>query len=344
MTQNEIMKLLEWYQLHKRDLPWRHTNDPYNIWISEIMLQQTRVSAVIFYYERFMSALPTIFSLAHASEDLLFKLWEGLGYYSRAKNLSLCAKEVLNRGLDTLPSIESEIRSLPGIGPYTAGAILSISYSKCVPAIDGNVLRVLSRIFKDDRDLLKKSVRDSYDYLLRSLMKEEYARDFTEAFIELGALVCLPNGTPKCDECPFSSICLSYQDGTMLNYPVKKKKTKRKVVNKTVFVLQFKSKFGIRKRDDHGLLAGLYEFFNVDNDFTIDEVEEYLFKQNICYTSLFFLGDFRHIFSHVEWQMKAYLIQVYKKVLGLSYFSRQEILSDYSLPTAFQKIFRSLKE
>ena len=242
MNEKDINALLKWYAKEKRDLPWRHTTDSYKIWISEVMLQQTRVEAVKEYYKRFLNVIPNIEALADIEEDTLLKLWEGLGYYSRARNLKKCAIEVKKRGLKSLPDNEAEIMSLPGIGPYTAGAILSIAYQKCVPAIDGNVMRILSRLFEDNRDMLNPKVRKEYTQLLQKFMKPEEARDFTESFIELGALVCIPNGKPKCSECPLHDICKSCKKNTMLEYPVKKEKIKRKIAEKTVYILECDSK------------------------------------------------------------------------------------------------------
>lgn len=342
MKQKYIDSLLEWYSKNKRDLPWRHTSDSYKIWISEVMLQQTRVEAVKEYYERFLSYLPTIRALANVSEDELLKLWEGLGYYSRARNLKKCAEKVVSLGYTSLPSDESLIKSLPGIGPYTASAILSIAYKQCTPAIDGNVLRILSRIYEDDRDMLKKSVQEEYRRLLASFMKEEYARDFTEGFIELGALVCIPHGMPKCLECPFSKICSSYQHDTMLQFPVKQNKKERKIEEKTVFVFQYQNRYLIQKRSNTGLLASLYEFPNVESKFTLEEVFSYLQEQKYSFLDVVSIGEFRHIFSHVEWHMRAYVVGLKKKIKG-TFVSKEDIEMIYSLPTAFYKIFQKIK-
>ncbi len=342
MKENDIVKLLNWYSINKRNLPWRHTDDSYKIWISEVMLQQTRVEAVKEYYHRFLVQLPDIESLAAVSEDNLLKLWEGLGYYSRARNLKKCAEKVLSLGYKKLPNTEEEIKNLPGIGPYTAGAILSIAYHQCVPAIDGNVMRILSRVFEDSRDMLKKSVQEEYRSLLKSFMKEKYARDFTESFIELGALICLPNGTPKCLECPFRSICKSYKHHTMLNYPVKRNKKERKVEEKTVFVFQYKNTFFIQKRNNTGLLASLYEFPNEAFKMSLEEVNNYLLQHNYFFSSVFYLGEFRHSFSHVEWHMNAYVILLNQKFNGL-FLEKEDIETKYSLPTAFFKVYQKIK-
>ncbi len=342
MNEVEIEKLLNWYQENKRDLPWRHTNDPYKIWISEIMLQQTRVEVVKEYYRRFLSKLPRIEDLAKVKEDTLLKLWEGLGYYSRAKNLKKCASKVLELGMETLPEEEESLLNLPGIGPYTAGAILSIAYQKCYPAIDGNVLRVLSRIYEDDRDLLMPSVRKEYTSLLKDFMKEESARDFTESFIELGALVCIPNGIPHCELCPLKEICESFKHQTMLEYPKKKSKKERKKIKKTVFVFQFDGEYAIQKRKE-GVLKGLYEFPNEDAEMTPKECYEKLNQKGYKIKSVESLGCFKHVFSHLEWYMTAYLIILSEKQKKLKFYSKQKIELEYSLPSAFQQIFQKIK-
>ncbi len=341
MKEVDIKKLLDWYQKNKRDLPWRKTSDPYKIWISEVMLQQTRVETVVDYYTRFLKFLPTIHDLAHVKEDQLLKLWEGLGYYSRARNLKKCAQKVMDLGLSSLPSDESLLKTLPGIGPYTAGAILSISYQKCFPAIDGNVLRVLSRVYEDDRDLLKKSVRESYENLLKKFMTKENARSFTEGFIELGALVCIPNGVPLCENCPLRSCCKSKKHDTMLEYPKKKKKKSRKIVSKTVYILKYQDTYAIRKRKE-GVLVGMYELPNVDETFTKEQLGQFLTQKNDSYSSIRFIGNFKHIFSHLEWHMKAYLVNLNEKPKNYKFYSKETIAQKYSLPTAFSQIFQKI--
>ncbi len=341
MDQKDIKKLLDWYQINKRDLVWRKTNDPYKIWISEVMLQQTRVEVVKDYYVRFIQVFPTIYDLANAKEEELLKLWEGLGYYSRAKNLKKCAEIIIQNGYDTFPSQINFIEKLPGIGPYTAGAILSIAYQECYPALDGNVLRILSRIFEDHRNMNKESVKIEYRKLLAPLMKKKYARDFTEGFIELGALICLPNGLPNCLSCPFQNKCKSYKHHSMLNYPIKKKKNQRKIIEKTVYVLKYKDKYFISKRQN-GVLSGLYEFPNIDKVMGEKELKEYLKEKNYSVSSIQNLGKFKHIFSHLEWHMTAYLIELKKIENPRKFYTKQKIEQKYSLPTAFYKIFQKL--
>lgn len=211
ITEHDIIRLVSWYQEHRRDLPWRRTNDPYFIWISEIMLQQTRVDAVILYYERFIKVLPTLQSLAEVSLEELYKLWEGLGYYRRARNLKQCAMYLVEHNKHTLPSSYEELIKLPGIGSYTAGAIASIAFGKKEAAVDGNVLRVFSRVFLEERDISSVSLRKEYEQIISSMMNFGPPRDITEGLIELGATVCLPNGTPLCESCPWKLICRAHQ-------------------------------------------------------------------------------------------------------------------------------------
>ncbi|MBR1679698.1 MAG: A/G-specific adenine glycosylase [Bacilli bacterium] len=340
MNKESIFDLITWYQKNKRDLPWRHTKDPYKIWISEVMLQQTRVETVIDYYNHFIEELPNITELSLIKEERLLKLWEGLGYYSRARNLQKCAKILVSQGKENLPNQRKELLSLPGIGKYTAGAILSIAYMQEEPAIDGNVIRVLSRIYKEKRDFLNKNVKEEYTNLLKALMKDFPSDDFTQSFIELGALICLPNGTPKCTECPLQSVCQAHQTKEEANYPIKKKKNPRKVVLKTVFVYTYEGTYQIQKRKEE-LLHGLYEFPSIDKE--INNMEEYLQQHSIKYQRIQYLGEYKHIFSHIEWHMKAYQIDLIEKN-SKKYATKEELIKKYSIPTAFQRILKSIKE
>lgn len=340
MNDESVFNLISWYQKNKRDLPWRHTKDAYKIWISEVMLQQTRVDTVIDYYNRFIREIKDMKTLANISEEKLLKLWEGLGYYSRARNLQKCAIELVSKNKNNLPKSKEELLSLPGIGPYTAGAILSIAYLQKEPAIDGNVLRVLSRVYKDKRDMLNKNVRKEYEEILKKLMSNYLARDFTESLIELGALICLPNTTPKCLSCPLNQTCLAFLDNEVLNYPVKHPKAKRKIIEKTVFVYTYKNTYQIQKRKEK-LLHGLYEFPSIDE--FIKDVETYLKKKNIDYQDIKYLGEYKHVFSHLEWHVRAYQIQLTKKNEEL-YVTKQDLVKKYSIPTSFQGILKNIKE
>lgn len=341
MKSQDVERLVLWYQKNKRDLPWRHTKDAYKIWISEIMLQQTRVEAVKRYYEVFLNALPTVFDLASVSDDELLKLWEGLGYYSRARNLKKCASELVKNYQGVLPRDEKELLSLPGIGEYTAGAILSIAYLKPVPAIDGNVMRVLSRVYEDERDMLNPRVRKEYDNVLRKFIKQYPPDDFTQSFIELGAMVCVPNGAPLCEECPLNGCCKAHLHQKELLYPVKKAKKPRKIIQKTVLVFEYCGRYAVLKKEE-GLLSGTYEFPNVDEKMCQEDVKKYLNQQGCSFSKIVFLGEFKHIFSHVEWYMNAYVISINEPFLNYLYVSLGEIKDHYSIPSAFQKILEKI--
>lgn len=342
--ENIVKPLLDWYQISKRDLPWRHTTNSYNIWISEIMLQQTRVEAVKDYYQRFLKELPTIEELAKVEEDKLLKLWEGLGYYSRARNLKKCAQMVIESGKVELPRNYEELKKLPGIGPYAAGSIGSIAYGLKTPAIDGNVLRVMSRILEDDRDILNNKVRQEYFEKLSKIMPEN-SRDFTESLMELGALVCLPNGEPKCNICPLAFCCQGYQHQTMLNFPVKKKLNKRTIEKRTILILEYQNTIAIQKRPSTGLLASLYEFFSLENQYEEEALKNKLAELGIEWSEIKELGIAKHIFSHKEWHMIGYYIKCNQKPsLKLTWVTKEELQNDYSLPSAFSYYAKTFKK
>lgn len=338
-----VKPLLTWFQKEKRNLPWRHTNNSYMIWISEIMLQQTRVEAVKIYYERFLSELPTLEDLAKVEEDKLLKLWEGLGYYTRARNLKKCAEYLIQNNQTELPKDYEQLKKLPGIGPYTAASIGSIAYNLKTPAIDGNVLRVMTRIYEDDRDIMKPQLRQEYFEKLQKIMPNN-TRDFTESLMELGALVCLPNGLPECEKCPLSFLCQSYQHQTMLNYPKKLKKIKRKIEEKTIIILEYKNKIAIRKRNNEGLLASLYEFYNMNGSFNDQEIRKYMQEEGIKIQEIKSLGNSKHVFSHIEWHMIGYYIKCLRKPKQeLIWVTKEELEKIYSIPTAFAFYAKQIK-
>lgn len=339
----EITKpLVNWFQKEKRDLPWRHTSDSYKIWISEIMLQQTRVEAVKGYYERFLQALPTLEDLAKVKEDELLKLWEGLGYYSRAKNLKKCAELLIQNNLKELPHDYIELMKLPGIGPYAAGSIGSIAYQLKTPAIDGNVLRVMTRLHEDDRDILNSKVRKDYFEKLQKIMPDN-TRDFTESLMELGALICLPNGVPLCEKCPISFYCQSYKNQTIHKYPVKKKEVKRKIEEKTILILEYNGLYAIQKRPSKGLLASMYEFLNISSNLQESEVKKWLEDKKITDYQIEDFGSAKHIFSHIEWHMKGYRIKcLSKNNLDLIWASKEELEKKYSIPNAYIKYLNKI--
>ena len=260
---NQIVEpIVKWYQKQEKMLPWKQDKEPYHIWVSEIMLQQTRIEAVKKYYTRFMKELPTIHDLANVPEEKLLKLWEGLGYYSRAKNLKKAAIQIEQEYNGKLPTSYAELLKLSGIGEYTAGAIASISYKEKVPAVDGNVLRVVSRVLASKEDVLSPETKRKITKKLLEIMPDEPG-DFNEGLMELGEKICLPNTVPLCETCPIQEFCLANKEKLTNEIPVRVKKQKRKIENKTVFILKYKDEIAIRKREKTGILANLYEFPNV---------------------------------------------------------------------------------
>lgn len=332
--------LVKWYQKNKRELPWRKHVDAYKIWVSEIMLQQTRVEAVKPFYHRFLDAFPTVKDLADAEEDKLLKLWEGLGYYNRVRNMQKAARQIVEKFHGEFPDTYEEIRALTGIGNYTAGAIASFAYGIPKPAVDGNVLRVISRILASDEDIMKASVRTRIENALESVIPSDCVSDFNQGLIELGAIICLPNGVPKCVECPVNYLCRARELGCQDKFPVKKKAKERRIENRTVFVFKDGEKVAIRKRPQKGLLAGMYEFPNLTGHLNMEEAVEYSKKIGLTPVHIKELTDSKHIFSHVEWHMKGYAVLVdeleknCKETMNFAY--PEEIQDRYSIPSAFE--------
>lgn len=335
--------LLKWYDSNARILPWREEPTPYRVWISEIMLQQTRVEAVKPYFERFMEQLPTVSLLASAEEDKLLKLWEGLGYYNRVRNLQKAGRIIEENYGGQLPDEYEELRKLPGIGSYTAGAIASIAYKKPVPAVDGNVLRVMSRVLAMKEDILKESTKSYMEGYLSRIMPKKRAGDFNQALMELGATVCVPNGVAKCEICPLEKLCKARELGIVMELPVKTPKKTRKVEKKTVFLIKSGEKAAIRKRKKTGLLPGLYEFPNSEGHLSPEEALEFVKEQSLSPLRIKRLEESKHIFTHKEWNMIGYLILVEEKdgekeESGNDYIfaTPEEAKINYSIPTAFQ--------
>lgn len=338
----EIRKpIVDWFRKEKRDLPWRNHVNAYRVWVSEIMLQQTRVEAVKPFYHRFMEELPDVKALAEAPEDKLLKLWEGLGYYNRVRNMQKAAQQIVELYDGEFPQEYEQILGLTGIGSYTAGAISSFAFGIPKPAVDGNVLRVVSRILASDEDIMKASVKTKMEQALERVIPSDAPSDFNQGLIELGAIVCVPNGEPKCDCCPVSHICKAKQHGVQMELPVKKKAKERKIEERTVLVFQDGDAVSIRKRPKKGLLAGLYEFPNVEGHLNMDEVVEY--SKSIGLTPVFVkeLPDAKHIFSHIEWRMKGYAVKVDELEKNckeeMIFAAPEEIQKTYSMPAAFEK-------
>ncbi len=307
---NISLPLLKWYDRNKRILPWREFPSPYRVWVSEIMLQQTRVEAVKPYFDRFMKALPDIGALAAAEEEELLKLWEGLGYYNRVRNLQKAARKIMQEYGGKMPGDYEDLMKLPGIGSYTAGAVASIAFGQKVPAVDGNVLRVAARLRGDERLITEEKVKQTVWQDFREMMPSDRSGDFNQAMMEIGACVCIPNGAPLCGKCPVAEECMAYAMGKEQNYPRKMRKKPRQIQEKTVLLLKEKGRVVICKRENRGLLAGMYEPPTLEGFCTAEKVADYLAEQGYNIVHMQPLTDAKHVFTHIEWHMKAYLVQV----------------------------------
>ncbi len=347
--------LLEWFSGNARKLPWRDDPSPYRVWVSEIMLQQTRVEAVRPYFERFLRKLPDVWALAACPEDELLKLWEGLGYYNRVRNMQKAAQEMTEKYGGCLPADEKALLGLKGIGRYTAGAVASIAYGLPAPAVDGNVLRVLTRVAADPTDIKKQSFKEEVEDAVRAMLmhpdvsekQKESLRDgnvsgaVNQALMELGATVCVPNGTPGCGECPWSVFCIAAREGRTGDFPVKSRPKARKVEERTVLVIRSGDKVAIRRRPKKGLLAGLYEFPNVEGVLSRDEVLALVKKMRLSPTHIWELDNAKHIFSHIEWHMQGYAVRVPEQKGGegeepeLIFVDVKDAKERYAIPSAF---------
>ena len=336
LPQTLTEKICAWYDRGHRDLPWRRDREPYHVWLSEIMLQQTRVEAVKGYYERFLSELPTIEALAACEPDRLTKLWEGLGYYTRVRNLQKAAKIIVEHHGGVFPQSYDEVRALPGIGDYTAGAICSICFDLPTPAVDGNVLRVLSRVMEDDAPVTEQKTKAAYQKALVPLYKAGPRGTLTQALMELGAMVCVPNGAPQCALCPLREICLAEKNGTWSNYPVKAAKKPRKEAHKTLFYLTCDGCLAVRKRKSSGLLAGLWELPNVEG--TLEAVDAIAYAESAgCEPAELLKSVERaHVFTHITWHMRCYYIVCRRKSPEFVWADEARRSADVALPTAFR--------
>ncbi len=330
--------LLPWYEQNKRDLPWRHDREPYHIWLSEIMLQQTRVEAVKGYYTRFLDALPDIAALASCDEDALHKLWEGLGYYSRVRNLKKAAQKIMTEHGGRFPQTHGEVLSLPGIGDYTAGAICSIAYDLPTPAVDGNVLRVFSRLASDPSPIGLSAVKKQVTQTLAAVYPQK-AGDFTQALMELGATVCGPNRKPDCDHCPCRDICQGYALGTAESLPVKSPKKQKRQENRTVLILCCDGKYALQKRPGKGLLAGLWEFPNVSGHLDTAQALEAVSRMGLRPRNLHKEISRSHIFTHIRWDMRGIYLEVMENTGNFQWFTEEEINNAAALPTAFRQFW-----
>jgi A/G-specific adenine glycosylase len=343
--------LISWFSKEQRELPWRLDQDPYKVWVSEIMLQQTRVDTVIPYFNRFIEWFPTIEDLANANEDKVLKAWEGLGYYSRVRNLQSAVKEVNEKYNGQVPSSPKEIAELKGVGPYTAGAILSIAYGIPEPAVDGNVMRVLSRILLIWEDIAKASSRKVFEHAVRQLISHDNPSAFNQALMELGALICTPT-SPSCLLCPVRDHCQAFHEGVQTELPIKTKKNSQRAVQLAAVILKDEhGKVLIHKRPQSGLLANLWEFPNIDiqqpiltDRKQITELFRNTYDMNIKLEKS--IGQIEHIFSHLIWN-----ITVYIGVISTEFQTNDEWklvtfdeMEQYAFPVSYQKMLKLYKE
>ena len=333
-----------WYPGVRRTLPWRESPTPYRVWISEIMLQQTRIEAVIPYYERFLRELPDPAALAAAEDDRLLKLWEGLGYYSRARNLKKAAQKIVSDFGGELPGTAAALKTLPGIGDYTAGAIASLAFGEPEPAVDGNVLRVLSRLLESREDVMNPKTRAAMTALLRSVYpRGEAAGLATEGLMELGETVCVPNGVPRCELCPLAALCLAREHESQTDYPVRTPPKARRIEQRTVLLLCCGARWAIRRREESGLLAGLWEFPSVPGRLTAAEAAAEAGRLGAKVLSCAPCGEARHVFTHIEWHMTGYLLELETEAGGLTWKTAGEIRGDYSIPTALKAYLKKIR-
>jgi len=340
MRMNDIYEqlpgaLLPWYQMNHRKLPWREDREPYHIWLSEIMLQQTRVEAVKGYYQRFLQAVPTIADLANAPDELLHKLWEGLGYYSRVKNLKRAAQVIVQQYDGSFPKVYKDVLMLPGIGEYTAGAICSIAFGQPTPAVDGNVLRVVARLTNDvtpiDSQTFKKRVREN----LANIYPAE-SGEFTQALMELGATICGPNIKPDCEICPCHAFCRGFHEKTADILPNKTPKKERRIENRTVLIFSCEGNYALEKRPTHGLLADLWQFPNVPGFLDAEKALYVAQSMGLHPRDIIKIVERKHIFTHIQWNMRGIYISVNAMNDTLTWMSRENIKSFAALPTAFR--------
>ena len=332
--------LLQWYREHARVLPWRQNPTPYRVWVSEIMLQQTRVAAVLDYYARFLEAAPGPAELAALPEDRLMKLWQGLGYYSRARNMQKAARQIVEDFGGVFPSAYADIRALAGVGDYTAGAIASIAFRQPVPAVDGNVLRVAARIAGDGGDITSPAMKKKVTAALEEIIPLDAPGRFNQALMDLGAMVCLPNGVPLCEKCPAAGFCRAFREGRTAELPVRAPKKARRTEERTVYLLFHEDRVALRRRPARGLLAGLWEYPNGLAG------EDWPARWGLAPANLVPAGAGKHIFSHIEWHMSALMGDLPGETLpaGWVWADRDDLREKYALPSAFRCFSRRVEE
>ncbi len=339
-------KIVLHYNEYARALPWRDNITPYRVWVSEIMLQQTRVDTVIDYFNRFMKVFPTIKDLANADENTLLKQWEGLGYYSRARNLQKAAKEIVEKWNGELPKEKKDLLTLSGIGDYTAGAISSIAYGKDEVSVDGNFIRVACRLLSYDGNVWNAAGKRLITKFWQEMLLTNHASSFNQGIMDIGATICIPNGKPYCEKCPISIYCVAFKKGNPLDYPVKKVKKKRKIEKKTVLLIYWNHQVMIQKRPEKGLLGGLLEFPMLDGKVKKEEVSSFLEQSGYETLRIKKGKEAKHIFSHIEWHMNSWEVEV---DIHAVYENNEhkwvdaEMISEITMPTAF-KVFRKRVE
>ena len=335
--------LLSWYDAGHRELPWRQTRSPYHIWLSEIMLQQTRVEAVKGYYVRFLAALPTVEALAVCDDDALHKLWEGLGYYSRVRNLKKAAQVIVEQYGGVFPREYDRVLALPGIGAYTAGAICSIAFNQPTPAVDGNVLRVFSRLMEDPSPIDLPETKRRVTAALAAIYPDR-AGDFTQALMELGATLCGPNRAPECGKCPCASICLACQRGTAQTLPVKAPRKQKRQENRTVFLLSCDGSYALEKRPEKGLLAGLWQFPNLPGTLDTRQALEAVRQMGLNPRDITREISRKHIFTHIQWNLKGIYLEVAEPSGDFIWFTAEQIRTQAALPTAFRQFWEEIDD
>lgn len=336
--------LLDWFYKNRRSLPFREDPTPYHVWLSEVMLQQTRVSAVLPYYYRFLEELPDIPALAACEEEKLHKLWEGLGYYSRARNLQKAARILTEQYGGRFPETYRELTALPGIGDYTAGAILSIAFGQAVPAVDGNVLRLAARITGSRLDVLDAKNRKIFRSWMAAAMSQERPGAYNQALMDLGATVCLPSGAPLCGDCPAGDFCVARQEGRQAQLPVRSPKREKRTEHLTVFLLRRGTAAALRQRPETGLLAGLWEYPHVPGALAEAEAARQLQMWGVSPTKWTKKLSARHIFTHVRWEMTGYVVEVDGLGPGDWLWAEAQQRERLAIPSAFEKFTAELKE
>ncbi len=342
--------LMNWYEKEARDLPWRREPSPYGIWVSEMMLQQTRVETVIPYYNRFMAAFPDVFALAQGEEEQLLKLWQGLGYYTRARNLKKGAEMVVKNYQGKLPEDKELLMKIPGVGPYVSSAIASMAFQKPVASMDGNLYRVLARLYLWEEEINGVRSKRALTQLAENLLHRERPGDFNQAMMDLGATFCIPNGDPLCNRCPVRQHCKAYSEEKTDSIPVKTGKKPRKVLDKTVFLVRYQNYVVLRKRPDKGLLAGLWELPNVDGHLSWEQAQSFLQGGGIMWGDFHERGASKHVFSHLEWRMKGYEMVLNNRMLfsgtepyvHWQWVTLEALHQQHSIPSAFRDYIKLL--